>query len=404
MTVLPKRLIVLIMAVAGVALAGPARADSSAPVVTNTSSLAPGVDFSTFQYATASGTATGDLLTVDLADPHVSVGLLHPPAVGAREQVSAMTAEAGAIAGVNADFFNISEEHPGVTPTGSSDGPEIADGQALKAAVPNSQRFGPGLAPGTSTRDVIGVGAEGRARLDTLHLAGTVITNQGHFELAGLNQYAVTQNGIDAFTSAWGDVSRERAVCGSDTSRAAACISDTAEVTVAGGRVTAVSATPGAGPIAPHSVVLVGREGGAAELRELQVGDPVEVTDRLVGERLVPFRFAVGGAPILRDGATISGVNTTTAAIRAGGGVSADGQLLYLVVLDATGPGITLADLATLLHDFGADDGVNLDGGGSSTCAVRLAGSTDVTVVNAHPSGVAERAVANGIGVFAKTP
>jgi hypothetical protein len=69
MTVLPKRLIVLIMAVAGVALAGPARADSSAPVVTNTSSLAPGVDFSTFQYATASGTATGDLLTVDLADP-----------------------------------------------------------------------------------------------------------------------------------------------------------------------------------------------------------------------------------------------------------------------------------------------------------------------------------------------
>jgi hypothetical protein len=51
-----------------------------------------------------------------------------------------MTAEAGAIAGVNADFFNISEEHPGVTPTGSSDGPEIVDGHALKAAVPNSQR------------------------------------------------------------------------------------------------------------------------------------------------------------------------------------------------------------------------------------------------------------------------
>jgi hypothetical protein len=131
------------------------------------------------------------------------------------------------------------------------------------------------------------VGADGRARLDTLHLAGTVITNQGHFELAGLNQYAVTQNGIDAFTSAWGGVSRERAVCGSDTSRAAACISDTAEVTVAGGRVTALSATPGAGPIAPHSVVLVGREGGAAELRELQVGDPVEVTDRRVGEHAV---------------------------------------------------------------------------------------------------------------------
>jgi hypothetical protein len=232
-----------------------------------------------------------------------------------------------------------------VDPTGSSDGPEIASGRALKAAVPNSQRFGPGLAPGTSTRDVIGVGADGRARLDSLQLAGTVITRQGHFPLNGLNQYAVAQGGIDAFTSDWGAVSRERAVCGSDTSRSAACTADAAEVTVQNGRVTAVGATPGAGAIAPHSTVLVGRESGADELRQLQVGDPVAVTYRLAGTDPVPLRFAVGGAPILRDG-------------------------------------------------------VNLDGGGSSTCAVQLPGSSTVTVVNAHPGGVAERPVANGIGVF----
>jgi hypothetical protein len=190
--------------------------------------------------------------------------------------------------------------------------------------------------------------------VDTLHLTGTVITSQGRFELAGLNQYTVAQNGIDAFSSAGGNVSRERAVCGSDASRAVPCTSDAAEVTVTNGRVTADSATPGAGPIARHSVVLVGREAGAAELREPHVGDPVEVTDRLIGEDPVPFRFAVGGAPILRDGATLPGGNATTAAIRTGAGVSADGHRLYLAVLDATGPGITLADLAVLLHDFGA--------------------------------------------------
>ena len=391
-----------------VATAGPApgAAAPAGAVVTSSRPLAPGVQLSTFRVGTATGTATGDLVAVDLADRHVSVGLLHPPAVGAREQVSAMTSESHAVAGVNADFFDIDEsQHPGVAATGSSDGPEIASGRPLKAAVPNSQRFGPGLAPGTSTRDVIGVGVDGRARLDSLQLAGSVITRYGRLPLAGLNQYAVAQGGIDAFTSDWGDVSRERAVCGSDASRGAPCTTDTAEVAVRHGRVTAVGATPGAGPIAPHGTVLVGREGGAAELRQLHVGDPVAVTHRLAGTNPIPLRFAVGGAPILRDGATLPGVDAKTAAVRTGAGVSPDGRHLYLVVLDgisATNTGLTLAELAAVLEGFGARDGVNLDGGGSSTCAVKLPGSSTVTVVNDHPGGVAERAVANGIGVFGR--
>jgi hypothetical protein len=379
---------------------------ASGPVVTSTRALTPGAQLSTFQVATATGTATGDLVAVDLADRRVSVGLLHPPAVSAREPVSAMTASAHAVAGVNADFFDIDEsQHPGVAATGSSDGPEIASGRALKAAVPNSQRFGPGLAPGTTTRDVIGVGVDGRARLDSLHLTGTVLSRYGRFPLAGLNQYAVAEGGIDAFTSDWGGVSRERSVCGSDTSRGAPCTTDTAEVTVRNGRVVAVGATPGAGAIAPHSTVLVGREGGAAELRQLHLGDPVAVSYRLAGTNPIPLRFAVGGAPILRDGATLPGVDAKTVAVRTGAGISRDGRHLYLVVLDgisATNTGLSLAELAAVLEGFGAHDGVNLDGGGSSTCAVKLPGSSTVTVVNDHPGGVAERPVANGIGVFAR--
>jgi hypothetical protein len=252
---------------------------------------------------------------------------------------------------------------------------------------------------------VIGVGVDGRARLDSLQLAGTVLSRYGRFPLAGLNQYAVAQGGIDAFTSDWGEVSRERAACGSDTSRGAPCITDTAEVTVRNGRVVAIGATPGAGAIAPHSTVLVGREGGAAELRQLHVGDPVAVLYRLVGTNPIPLRFAVGGAPILRDGATLPGVDAKTVAVRTGAGISRDGRHLYLVVLDgisATNTGMTLADLAAVLEGFGARDGVNLDGGGSSTCAVKRPGSSTVTVINDHPGGVAERPVANGIGVFVR--
>jgi exopolysaccharide biosynthesis protein len=49
----------------------------------------------------------------------------------------------------------------------------------------------------------------------------------------------------------------------------------------------------------------------------------------------------------------------------------------------------------------GADDAVNLDGGGSSTFAVRDPALSLVTVRNAPSDGTA-RAVANGIGIFTR--
>ncbi|MYR64086.1 phosphodiester glycosidase family protein, partial [Streptomyces sp. SID625] len=61
--------------------------------------------------------------------------------------------------------------------------------------------------------------------------------------------------------------------------------------------------------------------------------------------------------------------------------------------------GLTLAEVAAALRDLGASDGFNLDGGGSSTLVAREPGATKVTVRN-HPSDGAERAVANGVGVF----
>lgn len=349
--------------------------------------------------------ASGEVITVDLATPRVRVDLLHPASVGSREPISSMVARQGAVAGVNADFFNIDEsQHPGVAATGASDGPEVTGARPLKAAVPDAQRFGPAMAPGTSTRDVIGIGVDGRARLGTLTLTGTVTAGPARYPVAGLNQYALAQNSIGAFTAAWGAVSRQRAVCGSDTRRADACTGDAEEVLVHHGRVASMTGTPGAGTIAAGDTVLVGREAGADQLRGLTVGEPVSVHYRLTGPG-VPFRFAVGAAPILSGGTVLPGVDAKTAATRTGAGISADGRRLYLVTVDGAaeaGNGLTLAQLAAVLTTLGASDGVNLDGGGSTTCAVRLPGSDTVSLANRLPDGVSERAVANGIGVFTR--
>ncbi|MGH3243399.1 MAG: phosphodiester glycosidase family protein, partial [Spirillospora sp.] len=278
----------------------------------------------------------------------------------------------------------------------------------LKGAVPDGQRFGPGLPPGTSAEDVIGIGPDRRARLGRLHLTGTVVANKTpagsptRIALRGLNQYALPVGSTGAFTADWGSVSRRRAACGTDTVRNAPCSENTAEVTVRRGVVTKVTDEVGEGAIPRDTTVLVGREKGADELRALRPGDRVRIGYRFEGPG--KFRFAIGGFPILRDGEPLTGLDPKGPAPRTAAGVSRDGRHMYLVVADGRSErsaGLTVAELASLLDEAGVDDGVNLDGGGSSTFVTSSGGKP---VVRNSPSDGQERAVANGVGVFLNHP
>ncbi|MBE1484415.1 phosphodiester glycosidase family protein [Plantactinospora soyae] len=376
-------------------------ATAAAPGALVPGALAPGVTYREFSRATAGGTVPGHLVEVDLRNPLVTVDLLTPGAVAARAPISQQANNRRAVAAVNGDFFNISNVQAGVEVTGSAVGPAIAGRDDLKAAVPNGQRFGPGLPPGTSTSDVLGVGVDRRGRLARVDLRGKISAGRDKFAVTGFNQYALPVNGLGVFDSDWGTVSRKRPTCGTDTDRAAACSTDTYEVSVRHGRVTTVGTEPGTGAIARDTVVLVGREQGAETLRQFEVGERVRVDYDLVPDTRMPFTFAVGGFPILRDGAPLAGLDARTAAVRTAAGVSADGRRLYLVAVDGAGPGLTILDLALTLRDLGAASAVNLDGGGSSTLVTRTVADPAVQVRN-HPSGGAERPVPNGIGVFSR--
>ncbi|MGY0020529.1 phosphodiester glycosidase family protein [Streptomyces sp. cg35] len=398
-SVLAALTVVGVLAGATLTAAAPAGAAAAAERV------APGVTYTGFDIPAAKGTAHAHVLTVDLRDPRVRVDLLHPGAVGARATVSSMADAAGAVGGVNGDFFNITEtQHPGVEATGAAVGPAVASGRTLKAAVPDGQRFGPALPPGTSTRDVLGVGVDRRARLDSMALDGSVRSREDRVALGGLNQYALPVGSIGAFTAEWGSVSRARATCGTDTVRAAPCSTDTYEVTVRRGRIVARADTPGSGPVADGSTVLVGREAGAQWLRKLSAGDPVQVRHRLVAaQSRIPYRFAVGGYPVLRDGAPLPGLDAKTSAVRTAAGVADHGRTLVLLALDgapAYRTGLSIAEVADTMRSLGADDAFSLDGGGSSTLVAREPGAASVTVLN-HPTDSPERPVAGGIGVFA---
>ncbi|ALV37203.1 phosphodiester glycosidase family protein [Streptomyces sp. CdTB01] len=389
-------------ALAGAALVGAAPAGAASAAT----AIAPGVTYRQFDLRGSKGPAHAHLLTVDLRDPRVRLGLLYPGAVAARATVSRLADAQGAVAGVNGDFFDISEtQHPGVEATGATDGPAIAAGHVLKAAVPDGQRFGPALPPGTGTEDVFGVGVDRRARLDGLALQGTIRTPDGRLPLRGLNQFALPENSIGAFTSDWGAASRVRATCGTDTDRGAACSTDTYEVTVRRGRVVAAADTPGQGPVAAGTTVLVGREEGARQLRKLSEGEPVKVTHRLVAAHSkVAYRFALGGYPVLRRGRPLPGLDGAVSAVRTAVGITDGGRRLLLFALDGAPDyrkGLTIAEVADEMRELGATDAFSLDGGGSTTLVARAPGASTVTVRN-HPSGDAERPVPNGIGVFTK--
>jgi exopolysaccharide biosynthesis protein len=95
-------------------------------------------------------------------------------------------------------------------------------------------------------------------------------------------------------------------------------------------------------------------------------------------------------------------VDSTALAPRTAAGASVAGDTVFLLAVDgrsSASVGMTLTELADLLVEFGADDAVNLDGGGSTTLVAREDGAESVTVRNT-PSDGSERAVANGIGVL----
>lgn len=377
---------------------------------TATEKPAPGVLHKAFTVTTSHGSSEGHLLEIDLRNPRVSTELLHAEHVAQGTTLTDMARSKGAFAAVNADFFNMAywENNPGLA-TESADGPEITEGRLRKGAVPPAQRIGPPMSTGATGREVIGVGVDKRGRVDDVEVVGFVKSKGVDASIDGYNQFALPENGIGVYDAAWGPVTRKRATCGSDTSRLDPCLTDgVTEVLVRRGKVVDIRHEAGGGQIGHDEVVLLGREGGATELDQLSIGDSVNVKWGARTSGRVPLRWAVGGFPNLADGRLVAGLgNNDTADLAPGtaAGVSANGRTLYLVVVDgrsAESAGVTRVEMAEILRTLGADDGVQLDRGGSTEMIMKpTPDAPDYEILNV-PSDGAERPFPNGVGVFVK--
>ncbi|MGF1504893.1 MAG: phosphodiester glycosidase family protein [Anaerolineae bacterium] len=123
-----------------------------------------------------------------------------------------------------------------------------------------------------------------------------------------------------------------------------------------------------------------------------------------------PFYNAISGREILvRDGRSlVARINRVTHP-RTAVGLDRDTNTLILLVVDGRQPtvsvGVTVAELAELFIEYGAEDALNLDGGGSSALALRT--DSGCRTLNTPVDGGLvgqERPVANHLGVIFMTP
>ena len=124
---------------------------------------------------------------------------------------------------------------------------------------------------------------------------------------------------------------------------------------------------------------------------------PNKIFNALSGDRML----VMGGQPV--DGLDDSELDPRTAI-----GTNPNGRWLYIVIVDGRQPfyseGVTFADLADILIDFGAHYGMALDGGGSSTLVMEGEDGNPVILnspIDLYMPG-RERPVANHLGIYLK--
>jgi hypothetical protein len=311
------------------------------------------------------------LLTVRTGNPRVRLDYLGPTIIGNTRTTSSYARRGDSLAAVNADFFDISDT-----------GAPLGVGIDRQRGVLHGLRDG--WVPELGYQPALWVQG-GTPRIGKLRTRVEMVQHP-KWPLDALNSPRVRKDVIGVYTRPWGSTSGVSVTDGQEGR----------EVTLEKGRVVRNRW----GLSANHTItgpVLIGRGDAARKLRRLEVGQRVNLR-RVVGPVEPPMAIS-GDRFVLRNGErTVT--NDSVRAPRTTIGIDRDRELLFLLVVDgrqSVSCGATMVQMARLMHQLGADDALNLDGGGSSTMYTRRRDGT-MGVVNS-PSDGSERAVANALGI-----
>ena len=335
--------------------------------------VSPGVRYTRWAQTDARGPIRAHLLTIDPSTPGLRIDYASMSSVRRVAPVSDILARDHAVAGVNGDFYDIGHT-----------GAPLGLGKDRQRGLLHAREDG--------WNDAFFINRHGRAGIGDLPMTAKVLYHP-RLEVTNLNSPFVRPGGLGVYTPRWGKTAGY-AVTQGQTERVR-------EVTVVDGRVVRNRGKLGKDQRIAGTV-LVGRGDSAVLLRkQLPKGTRVKVRWSLAGRP----QMAISGNHFLVHDGIVRAVDDREMHPRTAVGVDADtGEVLLLVVdgRSSRSRGYTMVELANLMVDLGADEAVNLDGGGSSTMVGRnRAGRT--AVLNT-PSDGFQRWVANAISVTYHRP
>ena len=356
--------------------------------------VAPGVqhDWGAVQ-TTRSGSQAVHLLEVGLATPGISLeaslaGDRITSLETTRSQALRKSSEGHrAVAAINGDVWGGYDSPTQFAPNGV----HIQAGELVTAA--------------RAARPTFGIDASGRPLIGNVLVSAYLTWPDGTIRMIDRVNQRRTNQGFVLYTPRFGP-STPADVDGTDVVLAGLAL----PLTPTGvHQAVVLEVRPAAGgiPIAPDTVVLNGPAGSS--LDALLPGGPLSLTLSITpGWESV--REAVGGRElIVRDGQTDISPRPAMADQlhpRTALGITAAGDLVVATVdgrQSGYSTGVDLEELAELMLSRGVVQALNMDGGGSTTMAVRLPGDPEVSVVN-RPSDGYERRVANSLIVFSAAP
>jgi hypothetical protein len=344
--------------------------------------LAPGVDYADYELSTEDGPLSIHVLAVDAKNPNVSIrAVLANDALGPEaETISSMARRTGAVAGVNADYFDIGRSNH---PTNIV----VRDGTLLRSP---------------RKRYALAILRSGEAHFAEFSFTGSVQIGTQAFPLDGINTLPTGPGSITLITPGFGDVS-------SDTEATFAALQPTAAKTFGAYRVASLDAGTSSQPSGYY--LAIGDGSDAVTLPN--PGDAILVSGDLSPFSLSQLACAVGGGPlILHDGRWFDDPDGPPSGAldrripSSGAALEPDGSLL-LVEVDGRQPqlsiGLTRPELAEVMRALGAEEGIAFDGGGSAEMAAQFPGEP-TAMLETSPSDGTERRVADGIFIYDVAP
>jgi hypothetical protein len=330
--------------------------------------VAPGLRYRQWDQEDARGPIRAYLLEVNLAKPGLSLQYAAPSTIAARDELSDLLVDE-AVAGINGDFFDISD-------TSAPLGVGASGGEALH-----------GPSGGLWLSSFI-LTADGKARVGA-HPVQATVPRRPDLGITNVNSPWVAPDGIGVYTRDWGTAPGY-------------AVTDAAEhkhvrqVVIRRGKVVSNTVAVDRGTEI-EGRILIGRGSGAARLQQQL---PVGTRARVVVEAKRTPRLAIGGSAQILHRGRIMTDDDGQLHPRSAIGVDRDTGRILLLVVDGRqdfSRGYTLLELARLMKRLGAEEALNFDGGGSSTMITkRPSGRTRVAN---SPSDGRQRPVANGLQV-----